>query len=105
MVALLGRVAALTLLVGVAALVLVALLWGAAALLGVAALLRVAALLGMPGRGVALLRRVATLLGRISAPLVGRSRLVRATARLVLRTPVAVVVVLVAGPPLPLAPR
>ena len=57
----------------------------------------VAALLGLAGRRVTLLRRVAVLLGWISTPLVGCSLRVGAPAHLVLRTPVAVVVVLVAG--------
>lgn len=65
---------------------------------------RVAALLGVAGRRVALLGWVAGLFRRVAAALVRRTLRLRATARVVLGTPVALVVVLVAGPSRPLSP-
>ena len=70
---------------------------------GVAATLRrVAALVGVAGRLVSALRWVAALLLRISPASVGSALRLLAAALVVLRTPVPLVVVLVAGTPLPL---
>ncbi len=91
-------------LVGVAARVLVAALVGVAALIlvaalfGVAALILVAALVGVARRRVSGLGRVAASFRRIRT---GSALRTRATARIVLWTRVAFVVVVV-GPPLPL---
>ena len=97
--ALIGVSAALVLvsaLVGVsAALVLVSALVGVAALIGVSALIRLAR------RWVSALGRIAALLRRISTSGVG-SALLLGTSWIVLGMRVTVVVVVVAGPPLPL---
>src|SRR5271163_3314236 len=109
-VAALLRVAALfgvaAALVGVAAALVgvAAALFGVPALLGIPALLRIAALGGRRGR-ITVLVGVAALLRRIGAALLRRigTSGVLAGPRVVLRMPVLVVVIVVAGPPLPLA--
>ena len=104
LIATLVGVAALVLiaaLVGVAALVLVPALIRVAALIGVATLVGVAALIGTAGRRVSGLRWVAAWLRRIAASGVLSTLGIRA-ARIVLRPAVAVVVVVIAGAPLPL---
>lgn len=57
----------------------------------------------MTGRRVSALRWVAALFGRIASSRVGPALRIRA-ARIVLRMPVPIVVILVTGPPLPLTP-